>query len=141
MSWVRTHWWTRTAQFYYRTAFVSAALTYGIVVYKTLRARAKAGLNLTPQVAVSLLGDENVQYLRTCPCSTSHTNHVLPRLKQLTIPLLSYSHGPRVALLPLLLLRLAPLRHLLHLPLRDLHPLHRHPHHHTPHPGPCRRWR
>ncbi|KAJ4422976.1 Transmembrane nucleoporin [Gnomoniopsis sp. IMI 355080] len=63
MSWIRTHWWTRTAQFYYRTAFVSAALTYGIVVYKTLRARAKAGLHLTPQVAVSLLGDENVQYL------------------------------------------------------------------------------
>lgn len=66
MSWIRTHWWTRTAQFYYRTAFVSAAVTYGIVVYKTLRARAKAGLHLTPQVAVSLLGDENVQYLRTC---------------------------------------------------------------------------
>lgn len=65
MSWVRMHWNTKTAQFYYRTAFVSAIVTYGIVVYKVLRARAKAGLALTPQVAITLLGDENVQYLRT----------------------------------------------------------------------------
>ncbi|CAN8103257.1 unnamed protein product [Discula destructiva] len=63
MSWIRTHWWTRTAQFYYRTAFVAAAVTYGIVVYKTLRARAKAGMKLSPQTVVPLLGDENVQYL------------------------------------------------------------------------------
>lgn len=77
LSWIRTHWWTTAAQFYYRTAFVSAAVTYGIVVYKTLRARAKAGLTLTPAVAISLLGDENVQYLRKCylPQTTISCNH------------------------------------------------------------------
>lgn len=53
------------AQFSYRLAFMAAALTYGIVVYKTLRARSKAGMKLSPQVAVTLIGDENVQYLRT----------------------------------------------------------------------------
>lgn len=64
MSWIRMHWDTKAAQFYYRTAFVSAIGTYGIVVYKTLRAKAKAGQKLTPQVALTLIGDENVQYLR-----------------------------------------------------------------------------
>lgn len=59
------HYYTRMAQFSYRTAFVAAAVTYGIVVYKTLRARSKAGMQLTPQVAISLIADENVQYLCT----------------------------------------------------------------------------
>lgn len=58
------NYYTRMAQFSYRLAFVAAAVTYGIVVYKTLRARAKAGMKITPQIAVSLLADENVQYLR-----------------------------------------------------------------------------
>ncbi|KAI1134410.1 hypothetical protein F5Y05DRAFT_398713 [Hypoxylon sp. FL0543] len=52
---------SRTARFTYRTAFLSAALTYGIVVYKTWRARQKVGAK-----NVGLLGhlaDENVQYL------------------------------------------------------------------------------
>lgn len=60
------NYYSRMAQFSYRLAFIAAALTYGIVVYKTLRARAKSGLKLTPQVAGSLLADENVQYLRKC---------------------------------------------------------------------------
>lgn len=59
------NYYTRMAQFSYRLAFIAAAVTYGIVVYKTLRARARAGMTLTPQVAVSLLADENVQYLGT----------------------------------------------------------------------------
>lgn len=59
------NYYSRMAQFSYRVAFIAAAATYGIVVYKTLRARAKAGLKLSPQIAVSLLADENVQYLRT----------------------------------------------------------------------------
>jgi transmembrane protein 33 len=50
------------AQFTYRTSFVSAALTYGIVVYKTWRARQKVGAKY-PGGAVGLLSDENVQYL------------------------------------------------------------------------------
>lgn len=52
---------TGSARFTYRTAFVSAALTYGIVVYKTWRARQKVGAkNLG---LIGLLSDENVQYL------------------------------------------------------------------------------
>ncbi|KAI2470996.1 hypothetical protein F4781DRAFT_148881 [Annulohypoxylon bovei var. microspora] len=52
---------TGTARFTYRTAFVSAALTYGIVVYKTWRARQKVGAKNIG--VVGLLSDENVQYL------------------------------------------------------------------------------
>ncbi|KAI1386617.1 uncharacterized protein F4822DRAFT_410675 [Hypoxylon trugodes] len=52
---------TRWARFTYRTAFVSAALTYGIVVYKTWRARQKVGPKNIG--AAALLADENVQYL------------------------------------------------------------------------------
>jgi len=50
------------ARFSYRTAFLSAAVTYGIVVYKALRARTRAGAK--PQGGMlSLVTDENVQYL------------------------------------------------------------------------------
>ena len=50
------------ARYSYRTAFVAAAVTYGIVVYKSFRARARSG---KPQGgAISYIGDENVQYLR-----------------------------------------------------------------------------
>lgn len=53
------------AQFSYRTAFIAAAATYGIVVYKTFRARLRSGAkNLNSPVAI--LGDENVQYLGEC---------------------------------------------------------------------------
>lgn len=55
--------YSTTARFTYRFAFVSAALTYGIVVYKTLRARQKAGARAPPGGALALLSDENVQYL------------------------------------------------------------------------------
>lgn len=45
----------------YRFIFLSAAVTYGIVVYKTLRARAK---QRAPQISpLALAADENVQYL------------------------------------------------------------------------------
>ncbi|KAI5868350.1 hypothetical protein GGS23DRAFT_592129 [Durotheca rogersii] len=46
----------------YRTAFLSAALTYGIVVYKTWRARQKVGAKY-PGGVIGILSDENVQYL------------------------------------------------------------------------------
>ncbi|KAK6957554.1 hypothetical protein K445DRAFT_65923 [Daldinia sp. EC12] len=52
---------SRWARFSYRTAFISAAVTYGIVVYKTWRARQKVGAK-NPG-ALGLLADENVQYL------------------------------------------------------------------------------
>ncbi|KAI4133620.1 MAG: hypothetical protein LQ338_000132 [Usnochroma carphineum] len=54
--------YSRWARFSYRTAFVAAAATYGIVVYKAYRARARAGGRQQPG-ALALLGDENVQYL------------------------------------------------------------------------------
>ncbi len=55
------HYYTRTAQVSYRTAFIAAAVTYGIVVYKSLRARVRTKQG-GPSV-VGLLSDENVQYL------------------------------------------------------------------------------
>lgn len=55
---------SKWASFSYRTAFVAAVLTYGIVVYKAFRARVKPGAP-PAQTAITLLGDENVQYLCT----------------------------------------------------------------------------
>lgn len=49
------------ASFSYRTAFLAAAVTYGIVVFKAYRARAKSGR--APNSPLALVGDENVQYL------------------------------------------------------------------------------
>lgn len=61
LSYAFFSWYTKTAQFTYRLAFVAAAVTYGIVVFKGYRARAKSG---KPQGSpISLLADENVQYL------------------------------------------------------------------------------
>ena len=52
----------------YRIAFLAAAATYGIVVYKAYRARFRSGTMPTGQQgALKILGDENVQYLRTPP--------------------------------------------------------------------------
>ncbi len=56
------HYYTRMAQLSYRTAFVAAAATYGIVVYKTLRARSRS--KQATGGVLSLAADENVQYLR-----------------------------------------------------------------------------
>lgn len=49
------------AQFSYRTAFIAAAATYGIVVFKAYRARVRSGK--AQQSPAALLADENVQYL------------------------------------------------------------------------------
>lgn len=62
-SWLRMNYYGGMAKFSYRTSFLAAAVTYGIVVYKTQRARAKTG-NKMPGGVVGLLSDENVQYLR-----------------------------------------------------------------------------
>ncbi|WYZ46002.1 hypothetical protein EsH8_IX_000227 [Colletotrichum jinshuiense] len=61
-SYVTFNYYSRIARFSYRLTFLSAALTYGIVVYKTLRARSKAGAKAPPG-GLALLADENVQYL------------------------------------------------------------------------------
>ena len=50
------------ARFSYRTAFLAAALTYGIVVYKGFRARARSPQH-QPGGNLALITDENVQYL------------------------------------------------------------------------------
>jgi transmembrane protein 33 len=49
------------AQFCYRLTFLSAAATYGIVVYKTWRARQKQGARQPGPLG--FLSDENIQYL------------------------------------------------------------------------------
>lgn len=61
-SWLRMNYYGGMAKFSYRTSFLAAAVTYGIVVYKTQRARAKTG-NKMPGGVVGLASDENVQYL------------------------------------------------------------------------------
>ena len=61
LSYITFHAMSRWARWSYRTAFVAAAATYGIVVFKGYRARAKSGKGQGSPMA--LLGDENVQYL------------------------------------------------------------------------------
>lgn len=53
---------TRTARLSYRTAFVAAAVTYGIVVFKAYRARSRSG-KVQQTGLLAFAGDENVQYL------------------------------------------------------------------------------
>ena len=61
LSYLTFHANSKWAIFSYRTAFVAAAATYGIVVFKSFRARARAGKS---QGGVfQIVGDENVQYL------------------------------------------------------------------------------
>ncbi|PMD23250.1 hypothetical protein NA56DRAFT_644153 [Hyaloscypha hepaticicola] len=62
LSYITFNYYSRWAQFSYRTAFVSAAVTYGIVVYKAFRARSRAGSKAQGGI-ISLAADENVQYL------------------------------------------------------------------------------
>jgi len=61
-SYITFNYYSRWAQFSYRTAFVSAAVTYGIVVYKAARARARSPSKSSGGL-ISLAADENVQYL------------------------------------------------------------------------------
>jgi len=61
------NYYSRPAQISYRITFLAAAVTYGIVVYKTLRARQKSGAKIQAAGLVGLLADENVQYLRMFP--------------------------------------------------------------------------
>jgi hypothetical protein len=65
LSYITFNYYSRWARFTYRLSFVSAALTYGIVVYKTWRARQKVGAK-HPGGFIGILSDENVQYLGAC---------------------------------------------------------------------------
>ncbi|KAJ5062969.1 hypothetical protein J3E74DRAFT_288639 [Bipolaris maydis] len=60
LSYITFNFSSRWASFSYRTAFLSACVTYGIVVYKAYRARMRAGKQ---SGVVALATDENVQYL------------------------------------------------------------------------------
>lgn len=71
LSYITFHANSRWARFSYRTAFVAAAATYGIVVFKGYRARAKSGKGQGSPMAI--VGDENVQYLGISPRQT-HTH-------------------------------------------------------------------
>ena len=62
LSYITFNFYSRWAQFSYRTAFVAAAATYGIVVYKAYRARARAQSRQQGGL-LALAADENVQYL------------------------------------------------------------------------------
>ncbi|KAK4448403.1 nucleoporin POM33 [Podospora aff. communis PSN243] len=61
LSWLRFNYYSGMAQFCYRLTFLSAAATYGIVVYKTWRARQKTGARQPGPLG--FLSDENIQYL------------------------------------------------------------------------------
>jgi transmembrane protein 33 len=74
LSYITFNYYSRWAQLSYRTAFVSAVATYGIVVFKAYRARFKPGTK--PQAMVmQLLADENVQYLRKSHTETTTDVH------------------------------------------------------------------
>lgn len=76
-SWVRFNYYGGMARFSYRFAFLAAATTYGIVVYKTFKARAKAGAR-NPGI-IGLASDENVQYLSKALLRTPPIIRDLPR--------------------------------------------------------------
>ena len=65
LSYLTFHANSQWAIFSYRTAFVAAAATYGIVVFKSFRARARAGK--ATGGPLQIVGDENVQYLGKSP--------------------------------------------------------------------------
>ncbi|KAK0715100.1 hypothetical protein B0H67DRAFT_490288 [Lasiosphaeris hirsuta] len=60
-SYLRMNYYGALAQFCYRLTFISAGATYGIVVYKTFRARQKTGAKQPGPLGY--LSDENIQYL------------------------------------------------------------------------------
>lgn len=62
LSYIFFNYYSKMAKFSYRTAFISAAVTYGIVVYKAFRARSRAS-NKPQTSPLALASDENVQYL------------------------------------------------------------------------------
>ncbi|KAJ5953388.1 hypothetical protein N7454_000284 [Penicillium verhagenii] len=61
LSFIFFNYYSSAAQIAYRLAFISAAVTYGIVVYKGHFARGVQGN--VPTIVTKLISDENVQYL------------------------------------------------------------------------------
>ncbi|KAK8188073.1 hypothetical protein HDK77DRAFT_54238 [Phyllosticta capitalensis] len=73
LSYISFNYASRSARFSYRLAFLAAAVTYGIVVYKAYRARVRAG---KPNGILGLVADENVQYLLMAVAWLSNTFQV-----------------------------------------------------------------
>ncbi|KAJ5105068.1 Nucleoporin POM33 [Penicillium alfredii] len=61
LSFIFFNYYSSSAKIAYRLAFISAAVTYGIVVYKGHFARGVQGN--VPTIVTKLISDENVQYL------------------------------------------------------------------------------
>lgn len=61
LSCIFFNYYSSAAQIAYRLTFISAAVTYGIVVYKGHFARGVQGSPLA--IVLKLISDENVQYL------------------------------------------------------------------------------
>lgn len=70
LSYLTFNYYSNSAKISYRLAFIAAAVTYGIVVYKQYIARGKLTGGV-PNIVFKLLGDENVQYLGRYPKSGS----------------------------------------------------------------------
>jgi hypothetical protein len=66
LSYITFNSYSTWAQLSYRVAFISAAATYGIVVYKGHIARGRLQ-GAVPAIAMRLITDENVQYLGEWP--------------------------------------------------------------------------
>lgn len=64
LSYITFNYASKWAAFSYRVAFLSACVTYGIVVYKAYRARMRTGKQ---GGVLALATDENVQYLSMFP--------------------------------------------------------------------------
>jgi hypothetical protein len=77
LSLLRFNMYGGMARFSYRLSFFAAAVTYGIVVYKSWRSRAKTGAK-PPNGAIGYLADENVQYLGALISQKSSTNAYAP---------------------------------------------------------------
>jgi len=113
MSYLTFNYYSRWARYSYRTAFVAAAVTYGIVVFKSFRARARSGKPQNSPLAI--IGDENVQYLCMWSPLRRAWNHTSTNINQSwplsgcspSRPLLRSCHSPSI-LSSTLRLTLAP---------------------------------
>ena len=126
LSYITFNYYSGWARYSYRTAFISAAITYGIVVYKAYNARARGGA-ASRQNVLALAGDENVQYMGKE--EEENTNREGNRGDGYANAL--FSHGSYLALRLSGPARSPPLRRLLGFPCRNLHAREPHPHHFT----------
>ncbi|PHH58434.1 hypothetical protein CDD82_3037 [Ophiocordyceps australis] len=85
-SWIRLSYYSRSGQTSYRTAFLAAAVTYGIVVFKTQRARAKTHTKV-PGGVFGLFADENYA-LALLPYFVYSVFHVATYTRTNLIPVL-----------------------------------------------------